>query len=173
MELSLIKNNQYESDLNQEKLFRIAKRMLVSVDEAQDAVQEINIKLWQMAPEKREQLQNLESYAVTMIKNYCLDRLKSKQASLQALEDNALRVEDTRSLDQQIDQSDSLDWVSKLINALPERERLIIQLREIENYEFEEIAKIVDLPEVTVRVYLSRARKKLRSQYLKIDPHGI
>lgn len=108
-----------------------------------------------------------------MIKNYCLDRLKSKQASLQALEDNALRVEDTRSLDQQIDHSDSLDWVSKLINALPERERLIIQLREIKNYEFEEIAKIVDLPEVTVRVYLSRARKKLRSQYLKIDPHGI
>ena len=173
MELSLIKNNQHESDLNQEKLFRIAKIMLVSVDEAQDAVQEINIKLWQMAPEKREQLQNLESYAVTMIKNYCLDRLKSKQASLQALGDNALRVEDTRSLDQQIDHSDSLDWVSKLINALPERERLIIQLREIENYEFEEIAKIVDLPEVTVRVYLSRARKKLRSQYLKIDPHGI
>jgi len=173
MELSLIKNNQHESDLNQEKLFRIAKRMLVSVDEAQDAVQEINIKLWQMAPEKREQLQNLESYAVTMIKNYCLDRLKSKQASLQALEDNALRVEDTRSLDQQIDHSDSLDWVSKLINALPERERLIIQLREIKNYKFEEIAKIVDLPEVTVRVYLSRARKKLRSQYLKIDPHGI
>jgi len=49
----LIKNNQHESDLNQEKLFRIAKRMMVSVDEAQDAVQEINIKLWQMAPEKK------------------------------------------------------------------------------------------------------------------------
>ena len=84
-----------------------------------------------------------------------------------------LTIADEQGLAHRIEQRDGLDWVSKLINILPERERLIIQLREIENYEFSAIAQIVDLPETTVRVYLSRARKKLRSQYLKIDPHGI
>ena len=173
MELSLISEKPNDSIPNQEKLFRIAKRLLVSVDEAKDAVQEINIKWWQMLPEKKHALQNVESYAVTMIKNYCLDRLKSREAQNLPVDESMLTIADEQGLAHRIEQRDGLDWVSKLINALPERERLIIQLREIENYEFSAIAQIVDLPETTVRVYLSRARKKLRSQYLKIDPHGI
>ncbi len=173
MELSLISEKPNDSIPNQEKLFRIAKRLLVSVDEAKDAVQEINIKWWQMPPEKKHALQNVESYAVTMIKNYCLDRLKSREAQNLPVDESMLTIADEQGLAHRIEQRDGLDWVSKLINILPERERLIIQLREIENYEFSAIAQIVDLPETTVRVYLSRARKKLRSQYLKIDPHGI
>lgn len=173
MELSLISEKPIDSIPNQEKLFRIAKRLLVSVDEAKDAVQEINIKWWQMPPEKIHALQNVDSYAVTMIKNYCLDRLKSREAQNLPVDESMLTIADEQGLAHRIEQRDGLDWVSKLINSLPERERLIIQLREIENYEFSAIAQIVDLPETTVRVYLSRARKKLRSQYLKIDPHGI
>ena len=173
MELSLISEKPIDSIPNQEKLFRIAKRLLVSVDEAKDAVQEINIKWWQMPPEKKQALQNVESYAVTMIKNYCLDRLKSREAQNLPVDESMLTIADEQGLARRIEQRDGLDWVSKLINTLPEPGRLIIHLREIENYEFSAIAQIVDLPETTVRVYLSRARKKLRSQYLKIDPHGI
>jgi RNA polymerase sigma-70 factor (ECF subfamily) len=50
---------------------------------------------------------------------------------------------------------------------------MIIQLREIEQYDFEQISNILDIPEVTVRVYLSRARIKIKKQFLEIQSHGI
>ena len=65
-----------------------------------------------------------------------------------------------------------MKWVEQLIDQLPEKERILIQLREIEQYEFEEIASILNLPEGTVRVYLSRIRKKLRKQFLEIQNYG-
>jgi RNA polymerase sigma-70 factor (ECF subfamily) len=77
------------------------------------------------------------------------------------------------SLTKKIEQRDDLNWVGKLIDELPEKERMIIQLREIEQYDFDEIASILNLPEGTIRVYLSRIRKKLRKQFLDIQNHGI
>ena len=62
-----------------DKLYRLAKRLLVSSDEAEDAVQEIFLKLWN-GKEKIGKYKNPEAFAMTMTKNYCLDRLKSKQA---------------------------------------------------------------------------------------------
>jgi RNA polymerase sigma-70 factor (ECF subfamily) len=61
--------------------------------------------------------------------------------------------------------------VQELIDRLPEKERLIIQLREIEQYDFNEIASILNLPEGTIRVYLSRIRKKLRKQFIELQNH--
>jgi RNA polymerase sigma-70 factor (ECF subfamily) len=77
------------------------------------------------------------------------------------------------SLQTKIEKTDELNWVGTLIDQLPERERMIIQLREIEQYDFDEIASILNLPEGTVRVYLSRIRKKIRKQFLEIQNHGI
>ena len=71
-----------------------------------------------------------------------------------------------------IEIADDLDQVSKLIDRLPEKERMIIQLREIEQYGFDEIAEILELPEGTIRVYLSRIRKKLRKQFVEIQNYG-
>ena len=75
-------------------------------------------------------------------------------------------------LQNKIELRDELKWVEQLIDQLPEKERILIQLREIEQYEFEEIASILNLPEGTVRVYLSRIRKKLRKQFLEIQNYG-
>jgi len=77
------------------------------------------------------------------------------------------------SLTKKIEHRDDLNWVGKLIDELPQKERMIIQLREIEQYDFDEIASILNLPEGTIRVYLSRIRKKLRKQFLDIQNHGI
>ncbi len=63
-----------------DKVFRLAKRLLVSTEEAEDATQELYFKLWK----NRKNLTNyrsVEAFAMTMTKNYCFDRLKSKQAS--------------------------------------------------------------------------------------------
>ena len=58
--------------------------------------------------------------------------------------------------------TDEVNWASKLIDQLPKKERMIIQLREIEHYEFVRILKILNLPEMNIRVYLSRIREKIK-----------
>ncbi|MGL5113396.1 MAG: RNA polymerase sigma factor, partial [Flavobacterium sp.] len=76
------------------------------------------------------------------------------------------------SLQQKAEDNDSLSWVAKIIEQLPEQQRMIIQLREIEHYEFEEIAKLLEMNETAIRVALSRARKTIRTQMNKIHRYG-
>ena len=155
-----------------DRIFRVTKRILISKEEAEDATQEVIIKLWNMDQEKRSSFKNIEAYSITMAKNYCLDRLKSKQAQVLTLNEQ-LSTRQSNSLIKQIQASDEMSWVAKIIDALPEKERLIIQLREIEQYDFDQIASLLELPEGTVRVYLSRTRKKIKKQFLEIQEHGI
>lgn len=154
-----------------DKLFRMAKRLLVSTEEAEDATQEVLVKLWK----NNNVLSNyssVEAFAMTMTKNYCLDQLKSKRASnLQIVHNNY--SDRTASVQRQIEDKDSWDWVEKIMETLPEQQRLIIQMRDVEEYEFAEIAKIMEMSETAVRVALSRARKEIREQLVKKHNYGI
>ena len=172
MQLTVEKTFLNQIDEIRDKIFRITKRILVSQEEAEDATQEVILKLWQMDASKRNGFKSIEAYSVTMAKNYCLDRLKSKQAQNLSL-DERFGVPTTDSLQKKIEHKDELTWVGLLIDRLPEKERMIIQLREIEQYDFDQIASILNLPEGTVRVYLSRIRKKLSKQFIEIQSHGI
>lgn len=150
-----------------DKLFRIAKRMLISVEEAEDATQEVFYKLLKT---DFKALKSVEAMAVTMTKNYCLDQLKSKRSSnLKLVHTN---YTDSSSLEKQIVDKDSFSKVEIIINSLPEQQRLIVQLREIEEYEFAEIAKILDMNETAIRVSLSRARKIIKEKFEEINNYG-
>lgn len=154
-----------------DKVFRLARRLLVSVEEAEDATQEILIKLWN----KNENLvaySSIEAFAMTMTKNLCLDVLKSKRASNLSIVHNNF-VASEASLLTQIEDKDSMSWVEKIIDKLPEQQKMIIQMRDIEQYEFEEIAKIMNMNETAIRVALSRARKTIREFMTKTNSYGI
>ena len=153
------------------KVFRFAKRLLVSTEEAEDATQEVMVRLWN----KKETLVNynsVEALAMTITKNFCLDQLKSKRASnLQLVHSN---YSDNRiGLEKEIEAKDSWNWVEKIINTLPEQQRLIIQMRDIEEYEFETIAAVLEMNETAVRVALSRARKTIREQLVAKHNYGL
>lgn len=153
-----------------DKLFRLAKRMLVSTEEAEDATQEVLVRLWNKNS-ALEQYNSVEALAMTMTKNYCLDQLKSKRATnLQIVHNNY--QDKQASFETQIEHQNTLQWAEKLMNDLPEQQRLILQLREIEEYEFSEIAQVLEMNETAVRVALSRARKTLREQIEKTHNHG-
>ena len=154
-----------------DKVFRLAKRLLVSTEEAEDATQELYFKLWKNK-EKIAEYKNVEAFAMTMTKNYCFDRLKSKQASNLTLVHSNYKEKDT-ALDKKIEQQDSVSQVHKLIEKLPEKQKLVIQLRDIEQYDFEEIGKMLDLKPTAVRVALSRARKSIREELIKQHNYGI
>ena len=154
-----------------DKVFRVAKRLLVSIEEAEDATQEVFLKLWKHR-QKLKDYNSPEAFAMTITKNWCFDRLKSKQAqNLKIVHNN---YEDHyQSLQKSIEVNDSLKWVKKHMDALPKTQKLIVQLRDIEHYEFSEIAKILDMNEATIRVSLSRARKTIREKLTKTHNYGI
>ena len=154
-----------------DKIFRIAKRLLVSVEEAEDATQEVLLKLWNHR-QKFKNYKSPEAFAMTMTKNWCFDRLKSKQAqNLKIVHNN---YEDhSQSLQKSIEVNDSLRWVETHMEALPAKQKLILQLRDIEQFEFHEIADILDMTEATIRVSLSRARKTIREKLTQTHNYGI
>ena len=154
-----------------DKVFRLAKRLLVSTEEAEDATQELFFKLWRNK-EKLSEYKNVEAFAMTMTKNYCYDRLKSKQASNLTLVHNNYKEKDT-SLDKKVEYRDSVNQVHQLIEKLPEQQKLIIQLRDIEQYDFDEICKMLDMKPTAVRVALSRARKTIRQELIKQHNYGV
>lgn len=154
-----------------DKVYRLAKRLLVSREEAEDATQEILLKLWRNKS-KIEDYNNVEAFSMTMTKNFCLDRLKSKQAQNLKIVHNNYQDKQT-ALQKQIENSDSVSWVSKIIEDLPEQQKIILQLRDIEEYEYEEIAKVLDMKETAIRVALSRARKTIREKLINTHNYGI
>jgi RNA polymerase sigma-70 factor (ECF subfamily) len=154
-----------------DKVYRLAKRLLVSSDEAEDATQELYLKLWKNK-EKISSYDNVEAFAMTMTKNYCLDQLKSKRASNLTLVHSNYKDKEI-SLQRKIELVDSMAIMKKLIDELPEKQRMIIQLRDIENYEFAEIAKILNMEPTAIRVALSRARKTMREKFIKKQNYGI
>ncbi len=153
-----------------DKVFRLAKRLLVSNEEAEDATQEVLLKLWN----NKQQIanyNNIEAFAMTMTKNYSLDRLKSKQAqNLKIVHSNY--QDSNRSLQKQAELNDSVALISKMIEQLPEQQKIIVQLRDVEQYEFEEIAEMLTMNETAIRVTLSRARKTLRKQLTEMHNYG-
>jgi RNA polymerase sigma-70 factor (ECF subfamily) len=153
-----------------DRLYRIAKRYLVSGDEAEDAVQEVYLKLWKNKASIKK-YRSPEAFAITMTKNYCLDRLKSKQASnLKIVHNN---FENKQSLERQVEVQDEVSILFKMMETLPEQQKLILHLRDVEQFEFAEIAKMTNSNETAVRVALSRARKKMKELLIKQYNYGI
>jgi len=153
-----------------DRLYRLAKRILVSKDEAEDAVQEVFLKLWN-GKESIENYKNPEAFAITMTKNYCLDRLKSKQASnLKIVHSN---YQTSENIEKNIEANDGVELVFKIMETLPQQQKIILQLRDVEAFEFSEIAKMLDSNETAVRVALSRARKTVRDEMIKQYNYGI
>ena len=153
-----------------DKVFRLSKRLLTSTEEAEDATQELLFKLWKNR-DKIASYRNTEAFAMTMTKNYCYDRLKSKQASNLTLIHSNYKEKET-SLENKLENIDSVDRVHLLIDNLPDQQKLIIQLRDIEQYDFEEICEMVNMKPIAVRVSLSRARKTIREQLTKQHNYG-
>ena len=153
-----------------DNLYRLARRFLISSDEAQDAVQEVFLKLWKNK-EAIKKYRSPEAFAYTMTKNYCLDRLKSKQASnLKLVHTN---FENRTDLEQHIEAKDGVSLLFKLMETLPEQQKTILHLRDVEQLAFAEIAKITNTSQANVRVALSRARKKIKDLLLKQYNHGL
>jgi len=151
----------------QDKIFRLAKKFFNSVDDADDAVQEVFHKLW-TRKEDIDSFKSLEAFALIVTRNHCLDTIKAKKHHVTQLNVEH-DIADSTSQQKNFENKDELVTVFKLLNELPELQRTIFHLRDVEGLEFDDIAEILTMNPVTVRVNLSRARKFIREKMIAIQ----
>ena len=154
------------------KLLRFATQLLKNEEEARDVVQDVFLKLWQ----KREELtgvENIEAFAVRMARNRCLDVLRASR-KLEAKEDFLKPLAaDSGDIHSQIEMSETAWRIKSLIGTLPDIQKKVMQLRDIEQFSYDEIGDITGLNANAIRVNLSRARKKVRDELLKSEENEI
>lgn len=141
-----------------DKLYRLAKSILRNADAAQDAVQELNMKLWEKK-NKLDEVDNIQAFTMRAMRNLCLDTLRQTKSE----DDLPVELEFSEPNPyQQIEQTDMANRIKAMIDSLPELQRTIIRMRDVEGMEIQEIAFITSLTENAVSVNLSRARQKIR-----------
>ena len=149
-----------------QKLFFQAQRILENECDAEDAVQEVLLKLWHIR-EKLPDYDNVAAFATTVTKNHCLDRLKVLRRTDPLDESHHFRAAvDNPYL--QMERKNTEVILQQIIDGLPPLQQAIIRMKDIDEYEVEEIAEITGTKPEAVRTNLSRARKKVREEYLKL-----
>ena len=147
-------------DKHADGLYRFAFSMCKNEDDAQDAVQDAFSKLW----ERKDQVnqEKVKSYLFTTVHNKMIDlfRKNSKYSSVEVHENAA--VSQSISPDLQ-------EVLHSALNTLPEIQKSVILLRDYEGYDYNEIAEFTDLSLSQVKVYIFRARKKLKSYIGSLD----
>lgn len=150
------------------KLFRIAYALVESKADAEDILQDAYCKLWNRRDELAG-IQSPEAFCVTLVKNLCLDFLRSAHANRHDKEiTEAITLSTDSSLEKELETQDKIRQVRRLINKLPQNQRQVLKLRGINDCSLDEIEQITGLSAVNIRVLLSRARKIIREQFEKL-----
>ena len=155
------------------KLYRFALRLLGNSEEAEDVVQEVMIKVWN-GRESMHLVNNWEAWCMRLTRNLSLDRLRAQQRK--ATDSMVLGLEvkhEGLSPHENAELKESMQQVNKLIASLPEKQRQVIHLRDVEGYSYNEISEILELDMNQVKVSLYRARNVVREKLLKINAYGL
>lgn len=170
-----MKNISFRNDVLplKDALYRLALRITLSHEEAQDIVQDTLIKVW----DKREswnEIESIEAFSITICRNLALDRIKKHDNLNDSLEERQTENPDT-SLTPFEDTllQDRIELVRNLVNALPEKQRSCMQLRDFEGKPYKEIAKILGISEEQVKVNIFRARQTVKERFQKYDNYGL
>ena len=155
-----------------DKLFRLALRITFDRAEAEDVVQDTMIRVWNKR-EEWTQFGSIEAYCLTVAKNLAIDRSQKKEAQNVELTPEMEEESEISGPYDQLVNNERMSIIHRLINELPEKQRPIMQLRDIEGESYKEIAKILNLTEEQVKVNLFRARQKVKQRYLEIDEYGL
>lgn len=150
-------------------VFRLARSILSDIHLAEDVTQDVFVRVWQ----QREAILRSDhprAYICRIAHNLAIDRLRHRERERSfAIEEVAIT---SRNYDD-TERSDMVMLTKRFISELPERQRIVIHLRDVEGYELEDIAQILESDEASVRVNLSRARKSIKEQLLNAMNYGV
>ena len=160
-----MKNISFRNDVLPLKnvLYRLALRITLNKEEAEDIVQDTLMKVWN----RRDSLQNvdsIEAFSLTICRNLSLDRMKRAGNDSQPIGDEEIGSADTAS-----------DPYERMIqkDSLPEKQRSCMQLRDFEGKSYKEIATVLGLSEEQVKVNIFRARQAVKQKYKEYEGYGL
>lgn len=157
------------------ELFRLALRIIRDSAEAEDIVQETMLRVWDRR-ESWDDIEDMNAYCYTICRNMSLDRNdKADRKGRLGGEMPNERPDGSYSSDpmRQAEARDRIQLVKRLFDQLPERQRSIMHLREIEGKSYKEIARIMEISEDQVKINLFRSRQIIRKQLSKTENYGL
>jgi len=155
----------------QNKLYRFALHLTGQKAEAEDVVQEVMLRIWNKR-EERSRFDNLEAFCMRMAKNICIDQLRSKQRGYLDIEKAAESIDNQNPLEI-ASYHDTYQHIQKMVAKISIKQRMILQMREVEAMSYQEIADILEISLAQVKVNLFRARNQIREQLIELEQYGL
>lgn len=146
-------------------MYLVAMRLTANADDAQDAVQDAVVNLWQQQS-KLENAESVEAYAITAARNAAVDITRRRHPA----DDIETVVQRDSSHDPAtlLSIKDRVEHMMEIIDDLPETQRRVILMRDVDGCEYDEIARETGFSLVNVRTLLSRARTTIRKHFANI-----
>lgn len=171
-----MKKISFRSDIlpMKDTLFRLALRITLSREEAEDIVQDTLIKVWNRR-DSWDTIKSVEAFSLTICRNIALDRLRlhaNNNASLDA-GTSGEKADSASNPYERTVQREKVEIVRSLIDNLPEKQRSCMQLRDIEGKTYKEIAAILSITEEQVKINIFRARQTIKQQFQQYDNYGL
>jgi RNA polymerase sigma-70 factor (ECF subfamily) len=152
---------------NNRKLFVTAYRILNNRQEAEDVVQEVFMKMWMMK-EKLDQYDDITALSVTMTRNSSIDLFRKRKSMSSESSDPGTPAKDPSPTPlEQLVIRENREIIRQIIEELPEEWRSLVQMREINGLSYEEISGIKGININNLRVIISRARNRIKDDYIK------
>ena len=147
------------------KLLNYARKLTDDHSDAEDAVQEVMLKLWNLRL-KLDEYHSIEALAMTMTHHPCMDIWRGKHMDNLSL-DSVQAASPSATPERLLEEKDEFRLMREIIGTLPPLQQTILRMKDVEEYENEEIAEITGCGAEAIRSNLSRARKKVRDIYLQ------
>lgn len=154
-------------------LYRLALRITLQHEDAEDIVQDTLMKVWNKRDDW-DQIDNIEAYALTITRHLALDKLKRADSRITSID--ATEVSESAQVNNpynRIIDSDRLQLVKKLMDELPEKQRSCMHLRDFEGKTYREIAAIMSISEEQVKVNIFRARQSVKQKFQEAEEYGL
>lgn len=149
-----------------DKLYRFALNIVGNTYDAEDIMQELLIKIWNRIDQYNE-IENKEAWCMTVTRNMAIDKTRNRREASQDISDFHYLRDSDDTQDKKLEDAERFGSIMALVNQLPEKQRMILHLRDVEGYTYQEIADMTESTLDFVKVSLHRARKTLKDELLK------
>ncbi len=145
-----------------DRFYRVAYYMLESEADAEDAVQELYVRLWTMRG-ALEEVRSPLAYGIMILKNICIDKIRKRAVVRTEMLDEKQSPEESPP-DGRLAMKETLKYLLQEMDKLPENQFKVLKMRALEGLEYSEISRMTGLSEVNIRVLVSKARKTLKQK---------